>query len=371
MNLKTLLIDCAHEAGFPLAGTVDLDLAFSSPVHSFENHIQHYDQWIESGFAGSMNYLIRGRDRRANPRLVYPQTESILCVALPYPSQSAGANDAKIGPRYARYLQGEDYHFAIAKKLEVVMQNVKQQWNSPLRKEYLDWKICVDTSAVLERSWAALAGLGWIGKNTLLIHPRYGSYLFLGEVLVNQKTGQGPKPLPSYCGNCKQCLSACPTQAFEKAHVLNSNRCISYMTLEKRGALALSEIKKKQLGTWVAGCDVCQESCPFNIKPSRSDINFPGKNATDLKTWESLLAEDILQYQARVKHSSMKRIKPQQFRRNLAISLGNFLSGLSDIELTEYSKTLQRLLLICLQNETDEIVLPEWQRCLMFLSQKI
>src|SRR5204862_3603488 len=133
---------------------------------------------------------------------------SILVVALPYQKSPAGAPEPSRGPRYARYLKGADYHDTIAEKLEAVMKRVAAQ------APELRWKVCVDTSAELERSWAALAGLGWIGKNTLLIHPKLGSYLFLGEILLNSELDQGPAPLKDYCGNCERCLQGCPTRAF-------------------------------------------------------------------------------------------------------------------------------------------------------------
>src|SRR5690606_9214103 len=146
-------------------------------------------------------------------------------------------------------------------RLEALMNRLSADWNSRLGLT-LEWKVCVDTSAVLERSWAALSGLGWIGKNTLLIHPQYGSYLFLAEVLLSVRTGEGPKPLKDYCGNCTRCLSACPTGALEP-HWLKSQDCIAYLTLEKRGAWDKNEEFKRKMGTWVAGCDLCQEVCPF------------------------------------------------------------------------------------------------------------
>jgi len=207
----------------------------------------------------------------------------------------------------------------------------KVQAALPVEARNLEWKVCVDTSAILERSWAALAGLGWIGKNTLLIHPQYGSYLFLAEVLINKKTGQGPKLLPNYCGNCTRCLDACPTQAFSSAGVLNSNRCVSYWTLEKRGELHLSEEDQKKMGTWVAGCVRCQEVCPFNTKPVRAAekalplSDQPAPSAVDLHDWQGLLNETEEAYKARVKNSALARVKPAQFRRNLEIVFRNLV----------------------------------------------
>jgi epoxyqueuosine reductase len=350
-----------------------------------------------------MEYLIRGRERRTDPRLVFPQAQSVLSVAIPYPRNPAGASSESIGPKYARYLQGQDYHLEIAEKLERVMNAAKVRWNAasavaidslkppsthankieiPLPE--LEWKICVDTSAVLERTWAARAGLGWIGKNTLLIHPQHGSYLFLAEVLINHKTGRGPALLPNLCGNCTRCLDSCPTNAIEQPGVLNSNSCIAYLTLEKRGELALDKMTQSKLGTWVAGCDVCQEVCPFNFKPTRKEMEgsraMPhSSNATLLNQWRDLLLETSEQYKERVRHSAMKRVKPAQFSRNLAITLKNALtSELSKVnplnrtspeQHTAESGTreiyaLANLVQSRLENEKDGIAQAEWKKCL-------
>jgi epoxyqueuosine reductase len=220
----------------------------------------------------------------------------------------------------------------------------------------LKWKVCVDTSAVLERSWAVLAGLGWLGKNTLLIHPRLGSYFFIGVVLINREIGHGPSPLPDYCGNCARCLEACPTKAFPEPHLLDATRCIAYLTLEKRGDLALDESARRGLGTWIAGCDVCQEVCPFNLKAAKSPIETPDR-AIALDTWKELLEESPESYRERIKNSALSRVKSAQFSRNLAITLAN-------AALPELAPLVRRRL----ERETDEPAKAEWRRCLAALT---
>lgn len=366
MNLSDLLVQSAREEGFPLTGVLDLDLVLGEAL--FHDHVAHYDQWIQSSYQGSMDYLVRGRDRRANPRLLFPEAESILCVAIPYPRRPAGANSPQEGPRYARYLQGGDYHTVLAEKLERVMQNVKAQWNQKPHQSELKWKVCVDTSAVLERTWAALAGLGWIGKNSLLIHPKLGSYLFLAEVLMNQKTGQGPAPLPNLCGHCNRCLQGCPTQAIEPAGTLNSNQCVSYWTLEKRGDYLVPESVKKQFGTWIAGCDICQEVCPFNQKPAKQELGLPPlprspSDASQLHQWKELLLESQDSYKSRVKTSAMKRIKPAQFSRNLARSLLNAIEADPASSWIELLPEVQNRY----ETEQDPSALTEWKLCFELL----
>ena len=372
MELLPLLVQEAKAAGFPVAGAIDLDLALQDPEARFALHLDRYDQWIEAGYAGKMEYLVRGRDRRADPRLVFPQTQSLFCVALPYPAQTAGAPSPDQGARYARYLQGPDYHEQIAQRLEAVMQSVQAQWIKPESAPDLHWKVCVDTSAILERTWASLAGLGWIGKNTLLIHPQLGSYLFLAEVLINQRTGQGPQPLPSFCGNCTRCLGACPTQALIEPGTLDSNHCIAYWTLEKRGALEITEDKKAKIKNWIAGCDLCQEACPFNFKAVRAAEQTPqlknaaAENATLLHHWLGLLRETQSDYRTRIKTSALNRVKPAQFSRNLAIALTNALPSLYSAYEIQSEPEYQEIVTLIQQRfeqETDEIARLEWKNC--------
>ncbi|NDD93312.1 epoxyqueuosine reductase [bacterium] len=294
----------------------------------------------------------------------------MFCVALPYDPRPAGSPDSETGVRYARYLnRSQDYHEDIPKRIEELLKEVASEWE----KSDLSWKICVDTSAVLERSWAALCGLGWIGKNTLLIHPQLGSYLFLGVALLNQAVFRSPDPLPHYCGNCTRCLTRCPTQAFVEPGVLNSNSCISYWTLEKRGELSLSAEQRRSIQTWVAGCDLCQEVCPFNTKASRCPPSEDGRvpNATHFQTWEELLQEDELQYKVRINNSALNRIKPAQFSRNLALALSSRLTELESEPaasgVQSQSENLSQLIEKIqkrIERETDPVALKEWQLCL-------
>lgn len=323
----------------------------------FQSDVYQYDRWLARGFSGAMEYLTRGRDRRANPALVFPGAKSVFCVAMPY----SAASEERTGVRYARYLRGRDYHVEISEKLERVMGRVNSSWFQYERPP-LKWKVCVDTSAVLERSWAVFAGLGWIGKNTLLIHPKYGSYLLLGEVLINQETGCAPALLPDYCGHCRKCLDACPTQAFPEPRSLNSNRCISYWTLEKRGALEISEQDRRSIQSWVAGCDFCQEVCPFNSKRHREE-NLLQKNGFFPGGWRELLLETEEEYRSRVNHSALKRVKPAQFSRNLAIALANAIS-----RKPEDFDHLVPLIWKKSETETDPATKVEWSRCLALLT---
>ncbi len=373
-SLHDLLVEEADAEGFPLAGGVDLDLAFQDPEARFARQVEEYDQWLARGSSGAMSYLVRGRDRRANPRLVFTPAESVFSVAIPYPRRSAGAADSLLGPRYARYLQGPDYHQDLAARLERVMSRARDRWSSDAASPAVEWKICVDSSAVLERAWAWLAGLGWIGKNTMLIHPRHGSYLFLAEVLISVKLGQGPRPMKDYCGHCIRCLKSCPTGALTAPRTLDSNLCISYMTLEKRGSMPLTGEHARRSGAWIAGCDLCQEACPFNQRPVKIELGLPASeavfpdarsgDATLKHDWLSLLEEEEDGYRDRIQNSALERIKPADFRRNLAWTLRNSLATASSNELLKLDPRIYRALKEKLAAEKMPEIIELWRESL-------
>jgi epoxyqueuosine reductase len=313
MPLYPLLEKACQGAGFPLVGAVDLKSVKLDPYST------RYSEWIDSGKHASMQYLVRGAERKRDPRLLFPETQSVLCVALPYSAAPLG-DPAEVGElrvRYARYLRGEDYHTRIPRMLDQALTQVKQS------EPELRWKTCVDTSALMERTWAALAGLGWIGKNGMLIHPQEGSYLLLGFALLNKPVEREPQILKDYCGSCTRCLQSCPTGALEGDKTLNSNRCISYWTLEMRGQ-ELEESQAHSVSNWVAGCDICQEVCPFNTKAVRRNELASGDALlpTDLADLENETEEA---YRARTKTSALNHVKAADFKRNLAWARRNLL----------------------------------------------
>jgi len=322
-GLLNALQSQALAQGFCEASGVDWEAARTE----YAQHSQRYEGWVTQGFAGDMQYLVRGLDRRKNPELVFPELKSVFCVLLPYRQSPLGHLNAAVGPRYARYLDGEDYHERITSKLQRVLEGAKS------RAEFsgLKWKICVDTSAVLERTWGALTGLGWIGKNTLLIHPKWGSRFFIGVAFLSEPLERGVAKVADFCGHCNQCLKDCPTGAIIEPHWLDSRNCISYWTLEKRGELSLTASQKSAMGSWVAGCDICQDVCPFNRKPER---NLPdpdaGKSAGFALTWSELRAESPDAYRSRVRLSALSRVKPEMAKRNLEIAFENSIQNLKD-----------------------------------------
>lgn len=306
--IKEIFSRAAQDSGFQISGIVDLDLA-----EDFKTHSEKYKKWIDLGYQGSMEYLIRGLERRLNPKLLLPTAQSVFCVGLRYSAKPLIGK--KGSPRYARYLRNSDYHDRMKTQLEVALRKFLSLLPEEQAKNF-EYKICVDTSAVLERSWAFLAGLGWLGKNTLLIHPEIGSYFFIGTVLTNLKTNIAPTPLKNYCGNCRKCLDHCPTQALLEPGTLDARQCISYLTLEKRGAWEISDEKKAKMKDWVAGCDLCQEICPFNSKAAAVAQTEITDDSIALGLQEAL-SESPSDYKLRVKDTALSRIKPEDWRRNL------------------------------------------------------
>lgn len=367
MSFYSELLGLAEAEGFPAAGGVDLDLALSDPM--FQSHLKHYDEWLARGYQGEMSYLSRGRDRRADPRLLFPDAESVFCVLMPYDVHPAPSASSQLpqSPRFARYLgspgQSEDYHSVMTDRLNRICQQMKDRLSSAEggAQETLSWKVCVDTSAVLERTWAVLCGLGWIGKNSLLIHPKLGSFLFIGVIFLNRQLGRSPEILPNFCGNCKRCISGCPTSAIRSekdGEFLDSNICISYLTLERRGPQIQDPTLRGQVGSWVAGCDLCQEVCPFNHKRLRSKIpnQSAAREPSSVDHWKMLLREEQTLYSARVKRSALSRIKAAQFKRNCALALSNLASGFELWELEELLGVIQETRPI----SSEESLKHEW-----------
>jgi epoxyqueuosine reductase len=243
-----------------LALAVGFDLAGIAPAEP-TRETEFLREWIARGYAGEMDYLERRVELRVDPRRVLEGARSVLVVGLVYdpgPREEPLAGEARV----ARYAGGEDYHEVLWERLRALEAGLETLGAEPVRTR----SFC-DTGPVSERVFAARAGLGWQGKNTCLIHPRLGSYVFLGVVLTDLELAPG-EPEPDHCGSCRACLDACPTQAFPEPYVLDATRCLSYATIESRGPID-AELRHDQ-GDWVFGCDVCQEVCPWNLRRGRT-----------------------------------------------------------------------------------------------------
>jgi epoxyqueuosine reductase len=283
-----------------------------------------YLAWLERQYQGEMGYLARPDRvaRRQDPSLMVPGLATIVCVGLDYhtlrlPPEIA-ADPAR--GRISNYAWQLDYHDLMTPRLEELGRWLAAEARSPVQS-----RAYVDTGAILERDHAESAGLGFTGKNSMLIAPRRGSWFFLGELLttIPLVADEPPDNLPD-CGRCTRCLTACPTHAFPSPYVLDARRCISYLTIELKGWIPRD--LRPQMGHWIYGCDVCQDVCPFNrFAPETGEAGF---RAVDVNAAAppllDLLALDEAGFQARFAHSPIRRIKRGRFLRNVCVAAGNW-----------------------------------------------
>jgi epoxyqueuosine reductase len=293
----------ARECGFELAGVAPAD-----PPEDFDR----YEAWMTRGMAGEMRYLTdRRAEVRRDVRRLLPNARSVICVGKLYnaPETARQPDEARI----AKYARGRDYHDVLRDSLERMVQRLAEY-------QPFEWKICVDTAPLLERSFARLAGLGWIGKNTCLINEPLGSWFFLGEVITSLEL-EPDAPPPDRCGSCTRCIDACPTHAIVpdgNGWTLDSRRCISYLTIELRGPIPIEH--REGVGEHVFGCDICQDVCPWNARaPVTSDPAFTMETARLAQL--ASLTEDEFQY--RFRETAVARAKYQGLLRNVAVAMGN------------------------------------------------
>jgi len=310
--VETLTVDLKRRAideGFDLVGVAEAAEARSAG---------DLERWLDLGMHGEMGYMARTRRVRSDPRLLLPGCTSVVVVAMSYrcdqpDSTSTNADDGRVW--ISRYAWGRDYHRILKKKLIRLGRWLADQ------RPGVQWRACVDTAPILEREWATRAGLGWIGKNTLLLNRELGSELFLGILLTDQKL-LPDRPRSEHCGTCTACLDACPTAAFPKPKVLDARRCVGYLTVEHRSAIPAEF--RSGVGTMIAGCDICQEVCPWTQRaPTDLHPEFSpkaGRLRPRLEDLEDLHEEGYAEWR---KGSSLNRIRYEQFRRNLEVARNN------------------------------------------------
>ncbi len=225
-----------------------------SKAEYMEDEAQRMEQWLDQHRHGTMNYLERYFDKRLDPTKLVPGAKSVISLMYNYYPDEYISEDSKL--KISRYALGEDYHQVIKKKLRLLLEDMRQMIGE------ISGRCFVDSAPVLERDWARRSGLGWIGKNTLLIHPKAGSYFFLAELIIDLEL-EYDAPIKDYCGTCRRCIDACPTKAIdETGYVMDGSKCISYLTIEHKGKIPNS-FEDKMEG-WIFGCDICQEVCPWN-----------------------------------------------------------------------------------------------------------
>jgi len=296
----------AARLGFSLAGACPA--VTPTGLHRFH-------EWLAAGYAGEMEYLPRRKIAYEHPRHVLEGARSLLLLAMNYRTAEPAPVAAGQG-RVSRYAWGDDYHDLIHERLKRLAESLRS------RSPGAAVRGVVDTAPLLEREFAQLAGLGWIGKNTLLINKRLGSWFFLAALATDVELEYDDPHASDHCGSCRACLDACPTRAFVAPYVLDSRRCISYLTIELRGNPP--EELRAGIGDWLLGCDVCQEVCPWNRGAPASDEPAlqpaPGENPLDLV---ALFHLDGEAFRRRFRHTPLWRPKRRGILRNAAIVLGN------------------------------------------------
>ena len=301
----------ANELGFELVG-------ITPAAHS--ETIARYREWIENGYAGKMHYLEKHLSLKTDVRQLLAEAKSVISLAMNYYTldpPKALAQDPGRG-QISRYAWGDDYHELIRERLLELVTFIKQTAESELKT-----RVCVDTAPIIEREYAQKAGIGWIGKNTNLIHWRSGSWYFLAEVLVNIVLESDTPELRGSCGTCTRCIEACPTDAIIEPNLLDSRRCISYLTIELKESIP--KALRPEIGNWIFGCDICQEVCPWNSKAvSTTEPGFQPRDGNLTPKLLSLVGMTQEEFSRRFKGSPIKRAKRRGFLRNVLVAIGNW-----------------------------------------------
>jgi epoxyqueuosine reductase len=304
---RETLAETAASLGFAMVGFARL--------RRLEEREDFYRRWLDEKGHASMAYLEREPERRFDPRRLDARYKSVVSLGYPYaPSASAQKIDwrAELRGRIAAYALGPDYHDYVLKRARTIADMITKDRPGAIARAY------VDTGPVFEREWATEARLGWFGKNTMLLNRDHGSYFFLAEIFTDVEFEPSAEPYREHCGTCRRCIDLCPTGALADGYVMRSDLCISYQTIENRGAIP-RELRSK-LGNWIFGCDICNEVCPWNGDLASADAN----SARDLLPHlPDLLALDDHAFSARFSKSAVKRTKRRGLLRNVAVALGN------------------------------------------------
>lgn len=310
--------DWATSLGFAAVGFSDIDLP---------RHQAHLDAWLNNQYHGDMDYMARHGDMRSRPDKLHPGTVTVISVRMDYLEPEPPPAEILASDRQAyvsRYALGRDYHKVIRSRLKQLVAKIDVQ----LADSSFDFhaRVFTDSAPLLEKAFAEKAGLGWIGKNTLLINERAGSWYFLGEVLTNLPLPPTDNPQANRCGTCSACIDVCPTDAIVAPYQLDARLCVSYLTIEHRGAIP--ETLRSKMGNRVFGCDDCQMVCPWNRYATHNgEADFKPRHGLDTAQLADLMGWREDEFLSRTEGSAIRRTGYQGWLRNLAVALGNSSGG--------------------------------------------
>jgi epoxyqueuosine reductase len=303
MNITNdTVIKTAKEQGFDLIGF--------APADELTKEIKNLEKWLNENYQAGMQYMERNIEKRKNVKNLLPAAKSVISLGLNYLTPDKYSNDKNKG-KISRYAWGKDYHLIIWKKLDNLVDEIKKIDNSFEAKAY------VDTGPVMDKAWAVKSGIGWLGKHTNVINKEYGSWFFIANLVTNFEF-EYSLPIEDFCGSCRACIDACPTNAIIDEYVINANKCISYLTIENKSEIP--EQFKGKFDNWIFGCDICQEVCPWNNKFSKVTDKvefFPVYNNKEISL-DEVVALSKEEFNKRFKESPVKRAKLSGLKRNAA-----------------------------------------------------
>lgn len=295
------IVEAAERMGFDACGIAH--------ATALEEESAHVEQWLEEGREGEMGYLTRNKEKRYDPRLLVEGTKSIVTVLYNYyPKQQIGDGEHY---KIAKYAFGADYHEVLKRKMRQLLEHIESQTG-----KLVGTRVFVDSAPVLDRAWAVRCGLGFIGKNTTLIHPKKGSFFFIGHLFLPLELEATSQPLNNRCGRCTKCIDACPTGALEAPFHIDARKCISYLTIEYKGSLEGHD--PKTFHGWMYGCDICQDACPYNrfALPNMEPEFQPSERLVAMREddWKNLTKE---KFDELFKHSAVQRAGFEGLKRNI------------------------------------------------------
>ena len=300
MNSKWIIAE-AEQMGFDACGIAQ--------AKALEEESANMERWLEAKHEGEMGYLTRNKEKRYDPRLLVEGTKSIVTVLYNYFPQQKLTDEDNF--HVAKYAYGADYHEVLKKKMRQLLECIETHTG-----KLEGVRVFVDSAPILDRAWAVRCGLGFIGKNTILIHPKKGSFFFIGHLFLPIELEETGKPLPNRCGRCTKCLDACPTGALESPFHIDARKCISYLTIEYKGDLTEQDPEKFQ--NWIYGCDICQDVCPYNrfSLPTMEPGFQPSEKLLAMRKadWKAIEKTD---FEALFKHSAMQRAGFEGLKRNI------------------------------------------------------